>query len=91
MGLTSENVARRFGITRLEQDQAAVSCLIPVLCGLFFVYIYETMYGLLSHDMLLAFKVLIFILLCSLSHTERLLLQQLLVNSKRKLCRFIQR
>jgi len=30
MGLTSENVAHRFGITRLEQDQAAVSCLIPL-------------------------------------------------------------
>jgi acetyl-CoA acetyltransferase len=28
MGLTSENVAQRFGITRLEQDQAAVSWLI---------------------------------------------------------------
>lgn len=25
MGITSENVAHRFGVTRLEQDQAAVS------------------------------------------------------------------
>ena len=45
MGLTSENVAQRFGITRTEQDQAAVSwrlsflwhvfdsvCELPVCC-----------------------------------------------------------
>jgi len=25
MGITSENVAQRYGVTRLEQDQAAVS------------------------------------------------------------------
>lgn len=27
MGITSENVAERFGVTRQEQDQAAVSLL----------------------------------------------------------------
>lgn len=27
MGITSENVAQRFGVTRQEQDQAAVSLL----------------------------------------------------------------
>lgn len=51
MGLTSENVAKRFGITRLEQDQAAVSYLI--LLFLVYLCVYETMSDL-SHNMLLA-------------------------------------
>jgi acetyl-CoA acyltransferase 1 len=34
MGVTSENVAHRFGVTRQEQDQAAVSA-IDLLRGLF--------------------------------------------------------
>jgi hypothetical protein len=28
MGITSENVAHRFGVTRQEQDQAAVSAIV---------------------------------------------------------------
>jgi acetyl-CoA acyltransferase 1 len=32
MGITSENVAERYGVTRQEQDQAAVSSLEHRLC-----------------------------------------------------------
>jgi hypothetical protein len=36
MGITSENVAHRYGVTRQEQDQAAVSSSEHALC---FIYI----------------------------------------------------
>ena len=32
MGLTSENVAKRYGVTRQEQDQAAVSSIDMLIC-----------------------------------------------------------
>lgn len=36
MGVTSENVARRYGVTRQEQDQAAVSSINLLICYMWY-------------------------------------------------------
>lgn len=77
MGITSENVAHRYGITRQEQDQAAV--------GFMFIHTsipFKRLQCLFLHDILSLFR---------LNLIGGLLLQMLLVNSEKKLFLLLQR
>ena len=46
MGVTSENVAERFGVTREEQDQAAVSDMMLWMCFCCFFYKIDSLISL---------------------------------------------
>lgn len=77
MGITSENVAQRYGVTRLEQDQAAVS-----MTKVFSVLsMYEKI--IRKHELLIC--------MIRLSLTSELQLQQQLASSKKKSFQFLQR
>ena len=84
MGIMSENVAHRYGVTRQEQDMAAVSVTYVVLIV---KYANSLIYskGIMRMNEVLLFCV------NRLNLTSALLQQQHLVNSRKKSSQFPQR